>query len=157
LIEELQIKLTTFTDEAEKAALQKCKELSFDSNRGIVSIEESFLNLNSARDVLLDAIKKRKLIQLPITLQHTLQENLAEISRSLTSLIGGVDEVVNLVNAIEQLNVAMWTYGLHNISTEVLGYLTKVPARMDYGPVEAFNGTGEPEPVLGWFARGNGR
>src|SRR5437016_5624649 len=126
MIEELQSTLTTFTDEAEKAALEKCKELSFDTNRGVVSLEESFINLNSARDILLDAIKKRKLIQLPITVQTLLLDNLSEISRSLTSLIAGSDEVANLAAAIERLNTSMWQYGLHNLSEEVLGYQTKL-------------------------------
>jgi hypothetical protein len=126
MIDELFSALTTFTDEAEQAALQKCKELSFPTNRGVVSLEESFINLNSARDILLDAIKKRKLIQLPVTVQGTLLEVLNEISRSLTALVGGTDEVINLAAAIERLNTSIWQYGLHNLSEEVLGYQTKL-------------------------------
>src|SRR5438132_14060219 len=107
MIEEIHSTLTTFTEEAEKAALEKCKELSFDTNRGVVSLEESFINLNSARDILLDAIQKRRLIQLPITVQTALRERLCEISRSLTLLVNGSDEVANLAAAIEQLNTSM--------------------------------------------------
>jgi hypothetical protein len=126
MIEELHSTLTTLSEEAENAALQKCKELSLDTNRGIISLEESFINLNSARDILLDAIKKRKLVQLPITVQTVLQDNLNEISRGLTSLVGGSVEVENITTAIERLNTSMWQYGLHNLSEEVLGYQTKL-------------------------------
>jgi hypothetical protein len=41
MIEELHSTLTTFTEEAEKAALEKCKELSFDTARGVVSLPVS--------------------------------------------------------------------------------------------------------------------
>ena len=126
MIEELYSTLNTLTEEAQKAALEKCKELSFPTDRGVVSLEESFINLNSARDILLDAIGKRKLIQLPITVQTVLRDKLSEISRSLTSLVGGSDEVVNLAAAIEQLNTSIWQFGLHNLSEEVLGYQTKL-------------------------------
>jgi hypothetical protein len=126
MIDELYSTLTTLTEEAETAALQRCKDLSFDTNRGVVSLEESFVNLNSARDILIDAIETRKLIQLPITVQTVLRDNLADISRGLTSLVGGSDEVANLAAAIERLNTSVWQYGLHNLSQEVLGYQTKL-------------------------------
>jgi hypothetical protein len=41
-------------------------------------------------------------------------------------LANGVDEIVNLVGAIEALNTSMWQYGFHNLSNEVLGYQTKL-------------------------------
>lgn len=118
--------LTTFTEEAQNAAFAKCKELGFDTNRGVVPLDESFINLNAARLILMDAIEKQKLIQLPITLQTTILNNLESISKFHIGLINGADEVVNLVNAIEQLNTAIWQYGLHNLSDEVLGYQTKL-------------------------------
>lgn len=118
--------LTTLTEEAQNTALAKCKELGFDPNRGTVSLDESFINLNAVRLILMDAIEKKKLIQLPITVQTTLFGYLEAISKFQTSLIGGSDEVVNLTNIIEQLNTAIWQYGLHNFSTEVLGYQTKL-------------------------------
>lgn len=118
--------LTTLTEEAQNAALAKCKEIGFDPNRGVVSLDESFINLNSAILIFKDAIEKKKLIQLPITVQKTLIDYLNAISRFLTSLINGTDEVVNLANSIEQLNTVIWQYGLHNLSEEVLGYQTKM-------------------------------
>ena len=126
MIEKMWELLTTLTEEAQKAALAKCKELGFDPNRGVVSLDESFINLNAARSILMDAIEKKKLIQLPITVQTTLLGYLEAISRSQTGLIGGTDEVVNLANAIEQLNTAIWQYGFHNLSKEVLGYQSKL-------------------------------
>jgi predicted component of type VI protein secretion system len=118
--------LTTLTAESQNAALEKCTELGFDTNRGIITLDESFMNLNNARQILTDAIEKRKLIQLPITVQKNLLSDLESISRSITNLLNGVDEVVNLANYIEQLNVAIWQYGFHNLSDEVLGYLNKI-------------------------------
>lgn len=118
--------LTTFTEEAQNKAREKCKELGFDPNRGIISLDESFVNLNSAKLIIEDAIEKQKLIQLPITVQKTILTTLEAISKSLTGLINSADEVVNLVNAIEQLNTAIWRYGFYNLSEEVLGYQTKL-------------------------------
>lgn len=118
--------LTTFTEESQKAALDKCEELGLDIKRGIVPLDESFINLNAARHILTDAIEKRKLIQLPITVQKVLLSHLEAISRSMTSLLAGTDEVENLTNYVEQLNTAIWQYGLHNLSEEVLGFLTKM-------------------------------
>lgn len=126
MIEKIWEILTTLTEEAQNSALTKCQELGFDPNRGAVSLEESFTNLNAARLTLMDAIEKRKLIQLPITVQKTLLAQLEAIAKSLTGLTGGADEVVNLADRIEQLNTAIWQYGLHNLSEEVLGYQTKL-------------------------------
>lgn len=118
--------LTTLTEEAQQAALAKCKELNFDPNRGIVSLDESFINLTAARSMLMDAIEKKKLIQLPITVQNTIISSLEAIAKYQSGLMSGSDEIVNLGVAIEQLNASIWTYGLHNLSDEVLGYQTKL-------------------------------
>ncbi|MGC2828707.1 MAG: hypothetical protein WB994_03640 [Candidatus Acidiferrum sp.] len=113
---------TTLTEEAVAAALKKCKDAGFDQNRGLVPLRESFVNLLSAGGVLEDAIEKQKLVQLPITVQKELLTNLQTISKSLQGLSDGTDEVVNLANSIEVLNTAIWKYGLHNLSDEVLGH-----------------------------------
>lgn len=118
--------LTTFSDESQKAAFEKCTEKGFDTKRGIIGLEESFINLNTAKSILADAIEKRKLIQLPITVQKTILNLLESISRSMTNLINGSDEVENVTNYIEQLNTAIWQYGLHNLSDELLGHLEKM-------------------------------
>jgi predicted nucleic acid-binding Zn-ribbon protein len=118
--------LTTFTEESLKAALDKCVEKGFDTRRGIVSLDESFINLNSAKATLSDAIEKKELQQLPITVQKVFLAHLESISRSLTNLINGSDEVENLSNYVEALYAAIWQYGLHNLSNELLGYLNKM-------------------------------
>jgi hypothetical protein len=126
MIETIWAHLTTFTDETKQAALFKCKELSFDQNRGIVSLDESYINLTSACNILKDAIETKKLIQLPITIQKDLVNTLDAIAKHQTALIGGSDEVENLTNAIEKLNTCIWQYGLHNLSDQVLGYQAKM-------------------------------
>lgn len=118
--------LTTLTEESQKAALDQCADKNFDIKRGVVSLDESFINLNAAKSILSDAIEKRKLIQLPLTIQKVILTHLESITRALTNLINGSDEVENLSNYIEQLNTAIWQYGLHNLSTEQLGHLTKM-------------------------------
>lgn len=126
MIEKIWEILTRLTEEAQISALSKCKELGFDPNRGIISLEESFINLSTARSILSDAVEKNKLIQLPITVQKALLGQLDAISNSLTTLNGGTDEVVNLVDRIEQLNTLIWQYGFHNLSDQVLGYQSKL-------------------------------
>ncbi len=118
--------LTTFTEESQKAALDQCTQKGFDVKRGIIPLDESFINLFSIKNILSDAIQKKKLTQLPITVQKTILSSLESISHSLTNLIAGVDEIENLTNFIEQLNLAIWQYGFYNLSGEVLGYLDKM-------------------------------
>ncbi len=126
MIDRMREILTTFTEESQKAALEECSKKGFDPKRGIISLDESFINLNSAKAILIDAIEKRKLRQLPITVQKTLIGHLEAISRSLANLINGTDEVENLSNYIEQLYASIWQFGLHNLSEELLGYLNKM-------------------------------
>jgi len=118
--------LTTFTEESQRAALAKCVELGLDQNRGVVSLDESYINLNSACNILKDAIQQNKLIQLPISIQKIIVASLEAVARSQSGLIAGTDEVVNLADAIEKLNTYIWQYGLLNLSPEVLGYQTKL-------------------------------
>jgi hypothetical protein len=117
---------TTLTEEAMAVASAKVKELGFDPNRGLVPLPESFINLSSARSIVEDAIEKQKLVQLPITVQKELLANLEAIAKSLQGLASGIDEVVNLTTSIEALNTAIWKYGLHNLSDQVLGYQKKL-------------------------------
>ncbi len=126
LSEKLWNVLTTLTEEAQNAAITKAEELGFDKNRGEVPLMESLINLSFATSILKDAISKDKLIQLPLTVQKVIVANLNAVSSALTNLANGVDEIVNLVGAIEALNTSMWQYGFHNLSEEVLGYQTKL-------------------------------
>lgn len=126
MVEKIWNQLTTFTKESEHAALAKCTELGYDQSRGRIPLAESYINLNAACDILRDAIEMKKLIQLPISVQDVLAGALVAISKAQTDLIAGTDQVVVLVNEIEKLNMAIWQYGLHNLSEEVLGYQTKL-------------------------------
>jgi chromosome segregation ATPase len=117
---------STLTEEAFSAATAKANEMSFDQNRGVIPLAESFINLSSARFILEDAIEKQKLVQLPITVQREILSNLEQIAKSLQSLTSGTDEIVIITNSIESLNTSIWKYGLHNLSDEVLGYQKKL-------------------------------
>jgi chromosome segregation ATPase len=126
LAQDLRRVATTLTDDAQNAALRRCKELSFDTNKGLISLEETLINLSSARDILLDAVEKGKLIQLPLRLQYSLYEQIQRIAQQLTSLVNGTDEIVNLVNSVEDITASIWQYNLHNLSGEVLGLHNKM-------------------------------
>src|SRR5437588_2763493 len=89
---------TTLSEEAQVAAIAKCKEMKLDPNRGEITLDETLINLSSARDVLVDAITNRKLVQLPISIQKAFLSSLRDASKALAGLAGGSDEVVNLVN-----------------------------------------------------------
>lgn len=47
--------LTTFTKEAQNTAIAKCKEFNFDPNRGEISLDESLINLNATKLIIMDA------------------------------------------------------------------------------------------------------
>ena len=126
LAQELGRIATTLTDDAQNAALRKCKELSFDTNKGMISLEETLINLSEARDILLDVVEKGKLVQLPLKLQNSLYEQTQRIAQQLTSLVNGTDEVINLVNSVEDITAAIWQYNLRNLSGEVLGLHNKM-------------------------------
>ncbi|MFM9971930.1 MAG: hypothetical protein ACKVQK_26415 [Burkholderiales bacterium] len=128
MIEKISNLLATFSQEAQVAAASKCAELGYDPNRGRITFDESYINLRASCDILRDAIDKQKLIQLPITVQDVVVGLLESISNAQTNLTAGTDEVEVLVSEIEKLNAAIWQYGLHNLSEEVLGYQAKLNA-----------------------------
>ncbi len=126
MIDNILEKLNSLSEDAQKAAVSKARELSYNLDKGIITIEESFINLNADTATLLDAIEKKKLNQLPLTVQKTLLDQLENVLKLLTSLTSGTDEIVNLVNAIEVLHTAIWQFGFQNLSEEFLGYQTKL-------------------------------
>jgi hypothetical protein len=125
-IEKMWENLTTFTEESQTAIINKCIELGFDQNRAEIPLSESFINLNISRDILKDAIEKKKLIQFPLSFQKELFTNLDNISRFQNNLIAGADEVINLSNSIEILYANIWKYGFYNLSDELLGFTIKM-------------------------------
>lgn len=118
--------LNTFTDDSQALIFKKCEEFKFDPDKGDISLNESFINLNQARAILLDAIEKSKLAQLPLSIQKAVLSILERIQSHQVNILGGVDDIINLVNAIESLYTTIWTNGFHNLSTELLGYTTKM-------------------------------
>jgi hypothetical protein len=119
-------KLNTVTADAQNAAIAKAKELNFDLNKGLITIDESLINLNDDIATLRDAIQKEKLQQLPLSLQKSLLDNIEKISKFLVSLAAGTNETVNLVDTIEVLHTDIWRLGLQMLSDEYLGYQTKL-------------------------------
>ena len=123
---ELRRVLNTLTDDAQNAALRKCRELGFDPNKGRISLEEILINLSQARDILMDAVEKGNLVQLPLKLQYVLFDQVQAIARELTELANGTDAVLNLDTAVEELTVSVWQFQLHNLSDQVLGFQNKM-------------------------------
>ena len=116
---------TTFTSEAIDTAGGKAKVNGFNVDRGEITFTEVTINLIQARETLVDAIQKQKLIRLPITVQKVLA-NLQSIEKALQGLMSNSDQIENLGVAVEVLNTSIWKYGLHNLSDQVLGYQTKL-------------------------------
>lgn len=126
VLKNIQEILNTISEESQSLVFKKCEEHGFNPDRGIISLKESFINLNQTRDILSDAIQKQKLNQLPLTIQKSISGNLENIKTLQSNLINGSDEVVNLVDSIEQLYANIWIYRLNNMSDELLGYSTKM-------------------------------
>jgi len=123
---ELWAVATTLSDDAQNAALRKCHELGFDTNKGLISLEETLINMSGARDILLDAVDKGKLTQLPLRLQYSLLNQSRRVADVLTALVNGTDAVVNLVESVEDLTALIWQSNLRNLSGEVLGLHNKM-------------------------------
>lgn len=126
MIKELWDLLAKFTPEAHQAALAACKEHEIDQDSGIVSLDESYTNLIWCANTLGEAIKKEKLIQLPITIQEELLEIVKTISAAHDELLDGTDVVESLSDSIEKLFTAVWRYGLNHLTDELLGFQTKL-------------------------------
>jgi len=118
--------LNSLTLDAQNAARDKCAELNFDPNKGEISLDEAFINLTSCVNILSEAIKERKLIQFPLTVQKELLAKVESVSKFLVALTGGADEVTNLVDSIEMLNTSIWHHRLNSLSEGVLGFETKM-------------------------------
>src|ERR1700737_3501874 len=124
--QELRRIVTTLSDDAQNAALRKCKELGFDTNRGKIALEETLINLSQAREILLDAVDKGHLAQLPLKLQYSLYALAEKAAQDLTALVNGTDAVLNLESDVEDLTASIWQFNLHNLSDQVLGFHSKM-------------------------------
>jgi hypothetical protein len=117
---------TTLSPEAQNAALKKAQELGFDLQRGRIPLQETMINLNQAREVLVDAINQNKLVQLPLKLQYTLFSEAQRVSQNLSALISGTDAVLAMEDAVDDLTSSIWQYNLQNLSGQVLGFAQKM-------------------------------
>lgn len=125
LIESIWKLLESLTAEARDAAVVKCKENELDPEAGVVSLDESYINLADAKLLLKDSIESRKLIQLPITVQRKIKAILDNIVKFQTELANGEDQVSNLTGAIEQLHYELWASHLGQMSDQLVAYETK--------------------------------
>jgi hypothetical protein len=126
MLDKILEKLNSLSEDAQNAATAKAKELNYNLDKGAITFSESLINLNADAATLRDSVEKKKLNQLPLSVQKSLLDHLNNISTFLAGLTSGRDEIVNLVNSIEALHTAVWQYGLQKLSEEFLGYQTKL-------------------------------
>jgi hypothetical protein len=117
---------TTLSEDAQNAAMRRARELNFDLNKGRIPLEETLINLTHNRDVLIDAVEKNKLVQLPLKLQYNLLAQTQKVSESLNGLINGSDMLLALEDSVDDLTSIVWQYNLHNLSDQVLGFHNKM-------------------------------
>jgi hypothetical protein len=117
---------TTLSDDAQNAALRKAREMGFDLNKGRITLEETLINVSKGRDVLLDAVEKSKIPQLPLKLQFILLTQAQAAANCLSDLGAGKDTVVALEDSVDELTSTIWQYNLQNLSGEVLGFQQKM-------------------------------
>ncbi len=118
--------ITTLTPEAQDAGLKKAEELGYNLNQGRIPLAETLINLNHARDVLLEIIEKKKLGQLPLKIQYSLVVQAQRVSQVLLSLINGADAVQALEDSVDDLTSSIWQYNLQNLSGQLLGFTEKM-------------------------------
>ncbi len=117
--------LQTFSDEAQSAAKKRAIELEFALDRGNIPFEETLINLSKNRDLLIAAIEDSALPQLPLKIQNQLLAEARKISTQLTQLTSGVDSIVTLESAVDDLTATIWYSHLENMSGEILGFNKK--------------------------------
>jgi hypothetical protein len=118
--------LNTFSPESQQLVFKKCEELGLNPDRGEITLREAFINLSQIANILIDSIQKNKLAQIPLSLQKSLLAQTDHIFAFQQSLLNGVDDVVNLVEAIEELYSSIWLYRLQDITDEALGFSVKM-------------------------------
>jgi hypothetical protein len=116
----------SLTEDMQKAAIARAKELGYNLAAGSISIEEILINLTQNRNIVSDAIKRNKLGQLPLRLQHDLFNRTERVRNALQSLVNGVDAISTLDDAVEDLTASIWQNNLNNLSDQVLGYEQKI-------------------------------
>jgi chromosome segregation ATPase len=117
---------SSLSDNAQNAALRRVRELGFDEAQGEIPLEETFINLSSVRDVLLDTVEKGRLTQLPLRLQSRLLQEANRIGQAIVEITNGKDAIRALENSVEELNATIYQLNLQNQSEAVLGLERKI-------------------------------
>jgi predicted nucleic acid-binding Zn-ribbon protein len=120
--------LTQISPEAIEAAKKKVEENGYKKDKGVIGLDEGFLNLAHIKDVLQTAIDQGHFQKMPITKQGEIEEKLPEVINGLNQLTVGGDFVVNIVASIEELFVLVWESRVEFISEEVVNYQNKMDA-----------------------------
>lgn len=119
--------VSSLTDAAQQAAILKAKQQGFSIDAGEIPLEETLINLSNNRDVLLDAVKKGRIVQLPLKIQYRLLSEATKVKTLLETLIAGTSDVVaSLSSAIDDLTATVWEMNLQNTSDQVLAFDSKM-------------------------------
>ena len=120
---ELRRVLDELSDEALQTASRKCIEGGLDQNSVGMSLDETFVNLTHARDVLFAALETGKFVQSPLRIQRDLYGQVQALARKLVELAEGKDVRSDLQAGVEKLNEEVWQYRLLDLSSDgVLGF-----------------------------------
>jgi len=117
---------TALSESAQSAAVRKVRELGFDENQGEIPMEETFINLSTIRDVILDTVDKGRLTLLPLRLQSRLLQETNKVGQALVDLANGKDGIRTLENSVEDLNATIYQLNLQTQSESVLGFERKM-------------------------------
>lgn len=118
--------LNNITEESQIASIKRAETDGLDLNRGLIPLSESYYNLNEIKDQLSDAIEKKKLNQIPLSIQQKFHKDLNAVAKRILDLTNGSDEIVNIANDIESIYVDLYHSRLSTISDEHLGYDKKM-------------------------------
>jgi uncharacterized coiled-coil DUF342 family protein len=118
--------VTTWTENMQQAAVRKAQDAGFDLEAGQIPFQETLINLSHDRDVLREAVEKGRIVQIPLKLQYRLLAEVTKVKSQLETLVAGVDAVLPLESAVEDLSATIWQFNLQNLSPEVLSFESKM-------------------------------
>ena len=104
----------TFSDEAQVAARKKASELGYSLDRGEIPFEETLINFNRNRDILIKSIEASAVSLLPLKIQTSLIVDARKVGINLKALIDGTDAVLPFESAVDDLTASIWYSNLQN-------------------------------------------
>lgn len=116
----------TLSADVQVAARARAKELRYDLTKGRLSFEETLINLNQSRDLILSAAEKGKLARIPLKVQYRLHHDLQNVIKTLQMLVNGTDAIVLLEAAVDDLTATIWQYNLGNLADQIIGFERKM-------------------------------